>query len=80
MATLHVRNIPDALYSRIQQLADQRKRSLSAEVAVLLEEAVALEDRRTTHMAALRSLARRRRAAPPGSPATAELLREDRAR
>lgn len=37
MATLHIRGFPGALHRRLLKLADQERRSLSAEVTVLLE-------------------------------------------
>lgn len=40
MATLHVRNVPDKLYRKIQQLADTENRSLTAEVIQLLSQAL----------------------------------------
>lgn len=41
MAILHVRNVPDDLYQQLQQRADAQHRSLSAEVLMLLEQAMA---------------------------------------
>ena len=41
MAILHVRNVPDELYIRLQQRAESERRSLSAEVVVLLQQAMA---------------------------------------
>src|SRR5437867_13247337 len=43
MAILHVRNVPDDLYARLQQRAAAEKRSLSAEVVMLLEKAMQRE-------------------------------------
>lgn len=40
MATLHVRNVPDDLYERIQRRAAAQNRSVSAEVVTLLRQAV----------------------------------------
>lgn len=40
MATLHVRNVPDRLYRRIQALARNESRSLTGEVIHLLDSAV----------------------------------------
>jgi plasmid stability protein len=40
MAILHVRNMPDDLYSLLQQRAEGERRSLSAEVVVLLRQAI----------------------------------------
>ena len=41
MAILHVRNVPDDLYRQLRQRADTERRSLSAEVVVLLDQAMA---------------------------------------
>ncbi|MBK8129185.1 MAG: hypothetical protein IPK53_09795 [bacterium] len=37
MPTLHVRNVPEALYDRLRERAQERNRSLSAEVLILLD-------------------------------------------
>ena len=37
MATLHIRGFPESLHLRLSRLAEQERRSLSAEVVVLLE-------------------------------------------
>jgi plasmid stability protein len=41
MPILHVRNVPDDLYQQVQQRAETERRSLSAEVVVLLQQAMA---------------------------------------
>lgn len=40
MAILHVRNVPDDLYSLLRQRAEAERRSLSAEVVILLQQAM----------------------------------------
>lgn len=40
MATLNVKNLPDALYRRLQKRARERRRSVAQEVTCILEEAV----------------------------------------
>lgn len=40
MATLNVKNLPDALYRKLQKRARERRRSVAQEVTVILEEAV----------------------------------------
>jgi plasmid stability protein len=40
VAILHVRNVPDELYAQLQQRAEAERRSLSAEVVVLLQQAL----------------------------------------
>lgn len=80
MPTLHVRNVPAELYSRLQELAVQENRSLSAEVIALLEQAVSVGPSRRREV--LQSIRRRRgRIAGRGDlPESLALLREDRDR
>jgi plasmid stability protein len=82
MATLHVRNIPDEVYERVKQLAARQRRSLSEEVAVLLENAVEAEEQRRSQAELLAEINRVRetRTWSPDYPDSTELLREDRAR
>ncbi len=83
MPTLHVRNIPERLYSRLQQRAESEQRSLSAEVVLLLEQSIAAADVRTTQADLLESMRRHRRAFRPadvGAPDSVDLLHEDRER
>ena len=82
MPTLHVRDIPDALYDQLRQLAKAQNRSLSAEVIMLLTDALEREQRRGAQRDVLRDAARlRTRLAGNGDrPDSTELLREDRRR
>lgn len=80
MNTLHVRSVPDDLYQRIQALANQKKRSLTAQVITLLEQAVSDEEQRTKHAEVLKSIQRRRFKLPKNAPSSLELLHEDRDR
>jgi plasmid stability protein len=80
MNTLHVRSVPDNLYNRLQQLAQSRNRSLSAQVITLLEQALEIEERRKRQAKVLSSIQRRRFKAPKNAPSSLELLKEDRAR
>ena len=41
MAILHVRNVPEDLYRQLQEQAETERRSLSAEVVILLQRAMA---------------------------------------
>jgi plasmid stability protein len=81
MPTLHVRNVPEDLYERIRRLAVAEKRSLSAQVVVLLESAV---ERQAAPPGPLFERIRRRREqierAVGKLPSSVDLLREDRAR
>ena len=79
MATLHVRNVPDDLYRRLQALADAEHRSLSAEVIDLLQSGMAACDRRTRVEEALEGLRVIRESLPPAPPGyAADLVREMR--
>ena len=80
MATLHVRSVPDGLYSRLQELAVVRQRSLSAQVITLLEQALTNEERQQQQAKLLAGIRRRRFVPPAGSPDSVTLLREDRNR
>jgi plasmid stability protein len=44
LATLNVKNLPDALYRKLQKRARDRRRSVAQEVTLILEEAVALQE------------------------------------
>jgi plasmid stability protein len=80
MAILHVRNIPETLFMRLKQRAKEQRRSLSAEVIILLEWAIEEADRASG--APLESIRRRRFYEPAvvGAPDSTTLLREDRER
>ena len=80
MATLHVRSVPEDLYKEVQKLAEQRNRSLSAQVVTMLAQAVEDEKSRKVQTNALASIRRRRFAVPKKAPSSLELLREDRRR
>ncbi|HEX5840754.1 MAG TPA: hypothetical protein VFY26_23150 [Anaerolineales bacterium] len=80
MPTLHVRSVPEDLYQEIQKLAEERSRSLSAQVVTMLAQALEEEKSRKTQTKALESIRRRRFSAPLKSPSSLELLREDRKR
>ena len=80
MPILHVRNVPEELYERIQQRAQSQHRSISAEVLSLLREALEASERPQARV--LGDIRRRRfyRPAEAGAPDSVELLREDRER
>jgi plasmid stability protein len=78
MATLHVRNIPDELYERLQQVAGAHNRSLSAQVTVMLDEALQSEERRQRQRKALAGIRRRRWVPPAGAPDSVQVLRQIR--
>lgn len=80
MPTLHVRNVPESLYERLRQQAQEQNRSISAEVIVLLDQALTgTQD----SQAELLEKIRRRRFFNPNkvkAPDSTTLLREDRNR
>lgn len=80
MATLHVRNVPEEIYQRLRDKAEASNRSLSAEVVVLLRDA--LEGGKTSQRDLLAQIRQRRsfRPADVGAPDSTTLLREDRER
>ena len=82
MAILHIRNVPENLYKRIQKLVEEGNRSVTAEVIELLGQSVRL---REEHLGAAEIVERIRRQAqktalPRGWRDSADLLREDRGR
>lgn len=80
MPILHVRNVPDDLYQQLKTRAKMKKRSLSAEVTILLEAALQTQDVAQTNL--LKSIRQRRFLRPEtvDAPDSLSLLREDRAR
>jgi plasmid stability protein len=77
VATLTVRNLEDDLVAALKARAERNKRSLEAEVRVLLRDAVQVGSRTS-----LRELADRIAALTPSVPQTdsTELVRQDRSR
>ena len=89
MATLHVRNVPDDLYARLQYLVRNQNRSISAaQVITLLESALPTEVQQpqdksrqnVTEILADISRRREQRPADMGLPDSTTLIREDRDR
>ena len=89
MATLHLQNVPDDLYEKLQQLAASHNRSIDAQVITLLESALPTQTKppqnNTPNKDVKEILAesrRRRRLNPAdfGLPDSTTLIREDRDR
>ena len=80
MPTLHVRSVPEELYERIQKLAYAKNRSLSAQVVMLLNQALQEESQRKRQTQILNKIRRRRFVPPAEAPDSTRLLREDRRR
>ncbi|MCP4664246.1 MAG: hypothetical protein GY856_53355 [bacterium] len=80
MATLHVRNVPADLHERLSRHAQAQRRSLSAEVIMLLTRA--LDGAERTPEQILAAIKERCRFTPAavGAPDSTTLLREDRDR
>lgn len=80
MKNLHVRNMPDDLYRRINTLAKVNNRSLNVQVIILLSQVMDTEKRRLEQVKVLNSIQSRHFKAPKNAPTSLELLREDRGR
>lgn len=82
MPELHLENVPDELYSRLERLARSRKHSFADEAIQLLRDAVSRQEatERERMRAQLDEIQRTRVPVPPGTPDSVELLREDRER
>jgi len=80
MPILHVRNVPDDLYARLQRRAETQRRSLSSEVITLLDWAITEAERASA--TTLSSIRNRRFFEPAavGAPDSTTLLRQDRDR
>ena len=78
MPVLHVEEVPADLYDRIRRRAAARNRELTTEVLDLLERALASEEDKSAHKAALAELRAQRWSPPPGAPDSVALLRADR--
>ena len=80
MSTLHVRSVPEDLYTRVQELAQLSSRSLSAQVVTMLYQALEDEEHRHQQGQVLQAIRRRRFVLPKGAPTSVDLLRKDRQR
>jgi antitoxin FitA len=88
MATLYVRNLPDDLYAKLQELAASEHRSINAQVITLLEQALKTEtqqteDERRKNVPKLLEEIRLRREQLPTNiewPDSTAMIREDRDR
>ncbi len=88
MATLHVQNISEDLYARLQKLASAHNRSISAQVITILESAlptlaIQTQDKTRQNVTKILDGIRHRRDQRPadlGLPDSATLISEDRDR
>lgn len=82
MPTLHVRNVPEKLYKRIQRLAEVENRSVTTEVIQLLGQGLRAREARRGAAAVIERVRQRARKLelPRGWVDSVELIREDRSR
>jgi plasmid stability protein len=82
MPTLYVRDFPKELHDKVKALATGHRRSVSAEVTALVEQAVEAEAARKGRLEALDRIIERSEGyvLPPGAADSVTLLREDRER
>jgi plasmid stability protein len=81
MPILHVRNVPEEMHTELKTRARNEGRSLSAQVIVMLEQALRQPARSQSEVLAALDT-RRHRFSPrqAGAPSSTELLRQDRSR
>ena len=77
VATLHVRNVPDALYEALRERAARENRSINAEAIAILRRALTRRRGEDDVLGELQALRERLRW-PDGSPSPEELIRQDR--
>ena len=82
MKTLYVRNVPEGLHAKLKRLAARNRRSLGAQVVVLIDQALRPESPERSRSEVIDRIERRlKRYAPPAdSVDTLTMLREDRRR
>jgi plasmid stability protein len=82
MATLYVENVPDDLYDALRRRAKENRRSIAAEVLLLLENNVPTESELRSRRQFLNYVKRiqSRRRSRRSFPSTEEMIREDRNR
>jgi hypothetical protein len=80
MPVLHLEDVPNDVYERLQQLADVNQRTLEAEALSLLRRGLPPEVVNCSQAELLADLRRRSFTPPPGAPDSVDLLREDRER
>lgn len=80
MSDLCIRDFPASLHRELRRLAAAHNRSPSAEVIELLDVGLRRRRERARVPQLLDDIRRNRITLPPGSPTTAEMLRENRAR
>ncbi len=81
MSVLHVRNVPEELYAELKARAQREGHSLSAQVIILLKQALEQPARSQSEVLAAIDVCRHRfNPREVGAPSSTELLRQDRSR
>jgi plasmid stability protein len=82
MKTLYVRNVPEGLHAKLKRLATRNRRSLGAQVVILVDQALRQVAPQRSRSEALDRIEKRlkRYAAPLDAPDSVSMLREDRRR
>ena len=83
MATLYVENVPDDLYEALRKRARSQRRSIAAEVLLLLERNIPTKKTLKARREFLKKLEELRFTPSPAAgpfPSTEEMIREDRER
>jgi plasmid stability protein len=83
MATLYIENVPEELYDAIRAKAKAKRKSIAAEVLVVLEQNFPTAQELKARREFLRRVKLLQSATPPGAgpfPSTEEMQREDRSR
>jgi plasmid stability protein len=83
MATLYVENVPDDLYEALREHARRQRRSIAAEVLLLLEQNIPTKKTLKARRVFLKKLEALRFSptpAPGPFPSSEEMIREDRER
>jgi plasmid stability protein len=83
MATLYVENVPDDLYEALRKRARSQRRSIAAEVLLLLEQNIPTKKTLKARREFLKKLEELRftpSPVPGPFPSTEEMIREDRQR
>jgi antitoxin FitA len=82
MATLHVRNVPEEMMEKLKDRAARERRSVSAEILSLVEDALESDERRRRNQMLLDNIRENRRQMVPAGPGedAVSLVREDRSR
>jgi len=82
MKTLYVRNVPESLHAKLKRLAARNRRSMGAQVVIIVDQALSGESPRRASSRALARIEKRMRGytAPADAVDSVEMLREDRER